>query len=299
MAHKNPKQKVKWEGVITNIQNNVLTNLAKYKFLTLSQLLQLEVGTTQYKYLWKQVASLRDRNKPLVKCQRFSVSQPQNGNPPERVEDWYYLNNTGKKVLIEELNFKHEIRLPIGRGNLAYKDYQHRKRTIDFQILLNLCSKENNYNVSFFDSYFEKMGNNRRDKNLRAKTRIDFEGDDFFIPDGAFKLAHQNKNKFYLFEMYSGRDTKRTLAQLHKHGLSLTQRFTHRAYELPVNKPYFIILLFQYESIKNALIEKAKKEGRTFSLIEKYFRCKSIEQLEKDNFISNWKTLFGSSTSLF
>lgn len=290
---------VKWEGVITNIQGNILLKLAQYKFLTLTQLLKLDVGTSQYKYLWKQMASLRDRKRPLVRSQRFSVALPLNGNPPQRIEDWYCLNNAGKNALRNDLQFHGNIKMPIGRGNLAYKDYRHRRHTIDFQIALQKWAEKANIEIPFFDTYFDKSGNARTDKNLRAKTRIDMDRGMYFIPDGAFKVVQNLQEKFLLMEMCQGSDTIRAVAQIHNHARAMTNRFTHKAYNLPQNKSYLIILIYQKEALKNAVAERVKMEGNTFSVIQKYFRCKTLEEVENGDFFEGWATLFGEEVSLF
>ena len=298
MNTKQQKSSVAWAGVITNIQEQVLTKLAHHKFLTLSQLLRLNVGTTQYKYLWKQVASLRDRPKPLIKAQRFSSTNPSaKGKPPERVEDLYYLSKEGEKALREDLVFEGHIKIPIGR-RLAYKDYKHRKRVIDFQIFLDVWADTNGITIPFFDTYFEKTGNNRKDKNLRAKTRIDFGQDDFFIPDAAFQLANKDQQKLFLFEMYNGHDPKRTINQLHKHGVAMVNRYTHKAYDLPTNKAYYIVLLFEREGLKKSVIERIKKNQPAFNQIEKYFRLKCLDDLETDDFNKKWLTLHGTPSTL-
>ncbi|MEL6943462.1 MAG: hypothetical protein AAFO82_12400 [Bacteroidota bacterium] len=298
MAHKRTKENVHWEGVITNIHARILTKLARYRYLTLSQLLQIGVGTTQYKYLWKQAASLRDRKHPLVKCQRFSVSQTSKNQPPKRVEDWYYLNEAGKRALLDELNYDGQIKMPISRASLPYKDYQHRIRTINFQIKLDQWAEQNEVQVLFFDTYFDKEGNNRVDKNLRAKTRIALAQDDFFIPDGAFKIIKEDQERFFLMETYNGKDTSRTIHQLHKHALALTKRYTHQAYNLPSNKSYNIVLIFEYESHLKAVIERIQTKEPSFQIIQKYFRAKSLEQLENTNFFEHWSTLGGEEVSL-
>jgi hypothetical protein len=292
------KKQVKWEGVITNIQANVLLQLAKHKFLTLRQLLRLNVGSTQYKYIWKQVASLRDRQYPLVKSQRFSASLPSNGKPPERVEDLYYLSKEGAKALEEELEYEGKIKIPIGR-RLAYKDYCHRKSLITYQIELGNWAKTQDIDFPFFDTYFDKEGNNRKNNNLRAKTRIDFDGNDFFIPDASFQLIQKEKTKYYLGEMFRGQDPKRTIRQLHQHGKAMVNRFTHRAYNIPTNKAYYIVLLFERAPLKNSVIERIQKSEPAFDKIEKYFRVKSLEDLEQGDFNKDWLTLHGSPITLF
>jgi len=298
MNTRQQKTTVKWEGVITNIQGNVLTKLAHHKFLTLSQLLRLNVGTTQYKYLWKQVASLRDRRKPLVKSQRFSSVAPHiNGKPPERVEDLYYLSKEGERALREELAFEGLVKIPIGR-RLAYKDYRHRKSVIDFQISLDTWASSNEVAIPFFDTYFEKTGDNRKNKNLRAKTRIDFGNNSFFIPDAVFQVIGQEKRRLFLFEMYRGSDPIRTISQLNQHGVAMVNRHTHAAYNIPTNKAYYIVLLFEKESLKKSVIERIKKNEPAFNKIEKYFRLKCITDIKEGDFYDNWLTLHGSSTGL-
>ena len=292
--------KIKWEGVITNIQGKVLEGLARYKYLTLSQMLDLKVGTTRYKYLWEQVKSLRDRKRPLVECHKFESPNPRKG----RVEAMYYLSKKGKDMLINEFQHPEEqIKIPLSKTP-AYKDYFHRKHTISFQIALDTWANVNGFTVPFFDTYFDMVGDNRVNKNLRAKTRIEFGEKDYFIPDGAFWLEGQYKQRLFLFEMYNGKDSRRVVQQLHKHAKALTERFTHQKYELSLKKSYTIILLFELESIKQAVIEKAKREftldgGQTFVNVQKYFLCKSLSELQEGNFYRNWTTLFGAKVEVF
>ena len=77
--------------------------------------------------------------------------------------------------------------------------------------------------MPFFDTYFDKIGNNRVARNLRAKTRIALSETDYFIPDGAFKIVDIGGNqRFFLFEMYNGKDSARIVRQMHKHAQSIT-----------------------------------------------------------------------------
>ena len=273
-----------WGNVITNIQENILLGLARYKFLTTSQMLALNVGTKHYPYLWKQLVSLRDRKKPLVICNNFPNPNPKKG----RVESMYFLSKEGKKQILNQgiLETEEYIKIPRGK-TIAYKDYYHRKFTIDFQIKLDDWANANNRTVPFFDTYFDKTGNNRTDKNLRAKTRIDFNDRMFFIPDGAFKIDKQ----FYLFEMYNGKDTKRVLEQLDKHAQALTYRHTHKTYNLDLNRSYKTILLFEFTSAKHAILKRIQDE-KAFEFIRPYFLVKSNEELHQDKF-NTWLNLEG------
>ena len=46
--------RLKKQNVLTSIQLRILKALAKYKYLTFSQMLKIDIGTTQYQYLRKQ-----------------------------------------------------------------------------------------------------------------------------------------------------------------------------------------------------------------------------------------------------
>lgn len=78
-----------------------------------------------------------------------------------------------------------EIRMPIGRAKLFFKDYFHRKYTIDFHIKLRKWAKKIQIELCFFDTYFDKIGNNRKNKNLKAKTKLDV-GNSYLIADAVF-----------------------------------------------------------------------------------------------------------------
>ena len=294
MKTKKSSKTTNWEYIVTNIQSNVLSNLGRFQFLTFSQMLKLNIGTKYYQYLWKQVASLRDRKRPLVKCHNFQVPQPRKG----KVESLYYLSKRGKEFLINDLQFEEDkLKIPYGKS-IAYRDYFHRKHTIDFQIELYKWADQKDITIPFFDTYFDKTGDNVIRKNLRAKTRIDFEGKKYFIPDGVFPTSFDKESKFFLFEMYQGKDSGRVLMQIHKHAQAMVSRFTHKRYKLPMEKSYNVVLLFENDSLKQAVIEKALKQKDTFNNIQSYFRLKSLENLYESEFENDWKTLLGEKENL-
>lgn len=280
-------KKVPWAGRITNIQGNVLEALSRYKFLTMSQMLKLDIGTTQYQYLQKQIKSLRDRGRPLIGTHNFHTPQPRKG----RVESMHYLTPKGREALVFELDIEAEnVKMPIGKS-MAYKDYQHRKYTIDYQIELDKWASRNGAVVPVFDTYFDKVGNNRVSKNLRAKTRITLSQDEYFIPDGVYSLKREGSKRLHLMEMYNGKDTGRVIRQLHKHAQALAFKCTHRQFNLDPDFSYTIDLVFQFESIMKATIERIQEDG-AFTNIGQYFLCKTIEEVNEGK-LDTWVDLHG------
>ncbi len=282
---------IPWSDKITNIQGKVLISLARYKYLTLSQLLAIGVGTTQYKYLWKQVASMRDRKRALIERRSFNLEIRLG-----RVEDLYYLTKYGKNVLVDDFRLlEKDIKIPIGK-TIAYKDYHHRKTTIDFQISLYQWTEKNNYEIPYFNAYYDKKGNNRTDKNLTTLSKIDFGNGEYIIPDAVFKVMSETKERLFLFELHMGKDTLRLIKQIHKHAFALVKKFTHKQFKYDLEKSYTIFLLFEYQATKNAFIKRLVKTGVAFSQIEQFFLCKSLDDFAEGNFAEGWLTLFGKNS---
>lgn len=285
---------VPWEGVITSIQEHALLALGRYMYLTLSQLLELNIGTSQYTYLWKQMASLRDRKAPLINCTPFAIPQPRKG----RVESLYSLSSFGKNILINDFGIpESQIRAPIGK-QVAYKDYQHRKFTIDFHIALDQWCNQIGDQILLFETYFDKIGNNRTGKDLRAKTKVDLMMGSFIIPDAVFVLEGSMEPELFLFEMHNGKDTKRMLNQLHHHAEAMVSRAVHKQYGYDQDKRYHILYLFEFTSALEAAIDRAKADV-SFSMIQDFILLKSVEELKKYPFSEGWRTLYGKPATIF
>jgi hypothetical protein len=293
MAVTKQKKTVAWDGRITNIQANVLVALARYQYLSFSMMLEIGVGTSVYQYLWKQVSSLRDRRKALVACHNYSTPQPKRG----KVESLYYLTMSGKKALMEELHlYEYEIKKPSNKA-VAYKDYHHRKDTIRFHIHMDKWAKANGFDIPFFDTYFEKSA--AAHGALMAKTRIDLKSGNYLIPDAAFKIIAETSDKFYLFELHRGNNTGRLIEQLHHHAQAMTTRATHGKYGLPINKGYYIILLFEFEVTKEAFLNRMKREGEAFQEVGRYFLVNDVGEIQKGDFGDGWRTVLGEDAVFF
>jgi hypothetical protein len=270
---------------LTSVQSNILIELARYKFLTASQLHRLNVGKDAG-WIRTQAKELEKRSTPLIERITFGIV-PREG----KLEHVFYLTKQGKEALIEGMNLhQDEIKLPIGNASLFYKDYKHRKNTVDFQIALyQWTDTREDLQVDFFDCYFDKLGNNRTGGNLEAKNKILIGEDDYIIPDGIFMLSNADRKFLYLFEMYDGKDTKRVFEQVRKHVRatalgSPSEKYNHQ-------HAHRIILLFEFERMKHAFLERTKN-NKYFSEVAQLFRCKSIEGINED-FFRGWENLKG------
>ena len=275
-------------NTITTLQSNILVELARYKFLTVSQMHRLGLGK-DISWIRTQAKQLTDSNAPLIERLIFSVT-PRKG----RVENVFFLTKRGKEALIDGLKMdENAVKMPIGNSTLFYKDYTHRKNTIDFQIAAYQWAQEQERStyIDFFDCYFDKLGNNRTLGNLQAKNKIALDQEDYIIPDGVFMLQTAQRPYLFLFEMYDGKDTKRVLEQVKKHVRAIAQGTPSEKYNYPF--AHRVILVFEFEALKDAFIERTKN-NIYFSEVSPCFRCKSIEGVERD-FFTGWQNLTGET----
>lgn len=270
---------------LTPTQSNILLALAKYKFLTVSQFLELGIST-QKTNLSSSLKPLKLSRKPLVKYDQFGV-HPKLG----RLEDVYYLHKNAVKLLVEQLHIDEEdIKIPKGRGVQFSQDYFHRKSTIECQISLEKATQASELEIDFFDRYFDKTGSSRRG-GLNVKTKLLLDDDNFIIADAIFLLKGSGINNLYCLEMYNGKDTKRTLKQLLKHLKALelgspSTKYNHK-------KGNRVLSVFEFPSMMTSVIERLN-ENPLFLNFNDYFLFKSLDDVKED-FFSEWKTMQSKS----
>lgn len=284
--------------IISNKQTELLYLLSKYKFLSVSQFYMLGFCENS-KTIYDHLAKAKRITRPFIDELKFGII-PKIG----ALESVYYLTKRGVSVL-EDLNIDPDtIRYPKGSVVYSTQDYSHRKSTINFHILLEKWVEQNNFKINFIDFYFDKAGNNRRGKTggtLKALTRILIDTDEktgkelYILPDAVFSINDGNTDRLYLFEMVNGKDTKRVLEQITRHQYAInkgtpTEKYEHKH----ANR---VILLFEQEATKNAVIKRAN-ELNDYSSYKAHFLLKTCEELQQD-FFNNWQNFDGQRVNLY
>lgn len=267
---------------------NILLSLAEYKFLTVSQLTKLGVMNHR-RNVSNKTKELRDRG---------FINSIVYGFVPKygKIENVNYLTNKGKKVLMEGLGLEEqEIKIPIGRNNHFFKDYYHRKNTIDFQIQLVQSAEEFNYEVLFFDTYFDKLGNNRKSADLRAKTRADLK-EGYIIPDAATMIEFSDGTKeLFLIEVYMGKDTKRDVNQLKKHVNAIELGTVNEKYNY--SKPYRVLSVFEHKSIMESVMSRLSGDEYFTNMVHHFF-FKTIEDIQNRAILREWNNFQQAKSSI-
>jgi hypothetical protein len=252
---------------INNIQAEILENLGKFAYLTVSQLQRITGKSLSY--LREQLANLVRR--------KFIASY--HIDRPGKAENMYYLTANGKAVLLHhEKAFADDIKLPKGIP-LVLRDYNHRKHFIDTQIALYHYLHRNNITIPVFLTYFDKQGNNRKDKNLEAKTKISLGEELFYIPDGIMITEYNSHRKLHLIELYNGKDTLRVLQQLSKHVKAIALGTASKKFGIQANP--IVLCVFEQNSNKIAVIKRLEANERFTEMGELFFFA-SLEEVRKD-----------------
>ena len=281
---------------LTEKQNSILRGLATYKFLTISQFKLLGID--------RHDSNLRKALKPLLESKRKLIGRVKFSLFPRasdlmkksKLEYVYYLRKNGKKVLVEnQLMMPDKIRMPIGTGTMAYRDYFHRKMTINCQIALNREVYRYSLKLLFFDTYFDKIGNNRIGKNLRAKTRIDLNDQKYLIADAVFMLNTKKQKELYCLEVQNGKDTKLTVNKLkdqYIEAISLGSPSDKYKFE----RSNRVLIVFEHESTLVATLKRLSQDG-TFAYMQRHFLFKTLDRIEP--FFENWYLINGEIVTLF
>lgn len=234
--------------LLSPAQTKILLALARYKFLTTSQMITLGISNRR--------SNLSVMLKPLKESKRALVGEMEFGFVPSkgRLENFYYLKQRGKNAILDSgLLDVDEIKYPRGRNVMFTQDYFHRKYTIDCHIACDLAAEEHGFEVLAFDRYFDKVGNNRTGGNLQAKTKIEIDGD-YIIADATLLLKKGDVTRLFALELYNDRNVKRITAQIEKHLVGIRNSSLCKNYG--IEKGHRLICVFSYPETKTIVEEK-------------------------------------------
>lgn len=276
---------------LTPQQANFLTALAKFKYMSRSQFVAYQVA--------KKNPSLQNnltilREKKLINRYGFATV-PTKG----RMEDLYFLTEKGAKIVSENLDIPLDLVKYPNRSTTEFKnDYSHRVATVNTMISFVLWAKKQGYEIDFFDTYYDKVGSQRKSETgVQSKTRLDLPNQTNISPDSIIKYDGQDKSYLFCIEVYNGKDTKRVIEQLRKLSYATFEGIPSKKYNHPKGNRNLII--FEHESYMQATIDRIKQDPYLgqFEGLERFFYFKSIEAVKND-FGGSWSDLEGKKWDL-
>lgn len=264
----------------------ILKACAKYKFLTYAQVTRLWIEKHKSN-ISKLFKDLRESKRPLVR-----KIPHRNGEPAK-----HYLTNKGKEVLMELYSDLEETEIHVV-PNILYTDTQdqkHRCTTIDIQIELDFACQKHEVDLLFCDRYFDTVGNNRVEKNLKSKTAFVYEGKKSVKPDIVFMLQTTKQKELYVVELENGKDTKKAIEKCIRHGKAILNKSANQKYNFEIG--YRTLWVFEYSSIMQATMDKLRANP-FFRNMNEYFLFKPLKDLHSD-FFENRVNISGQERKLY
>lgn len=270
---------------INEKQAKILKALGHYKFLTYSQMKRLGVDN-HTPNLSALVKELKDRRAPFV------------GSIPHQIgtEVKHYLTAKGKDLLVEFYGVEEEsIHYPIGKITADTQDQKHRTSIISIQIELELQLQDTHFTIPDCDRYFDTVGNNKINKNLKSKTAILFENSKSLKADMVFSIQTSRQKELYFLELENGNDTKKAISKCIQHGKAILNGSANTKYNF--ERGYRTLWIFESKGTMLSLI-KELTANPFFTHMKEYFLFKSLDEIEV-NFFEGWLNADGLERQIF
>lgn len=288
----NPRLKI-----LTDVEQEILFNLAKFQYLQAPQLTKLGVSKSE-SYIRKRANALSKGSKPLLKI----IEDGPNSKAIRR-HNIYHLTAHGGKALKDVLEGKNVL-YPRQYNVDFSKQYFHRVYSINFFISLEVWAKNKGYEIEDFQYYFRQTGTNRNNRGGKdlSENRLDIEKDGvgYIVPDGIF-LAHRGENKpiFGLFEQHNGKDTGRIIEQIKSHCIALRHGIPSMRLDVKYDGNYIanrVFICFEKKGCMRATMKRLASAS-DFEGFMPYFHFACIE--DENPFLSeSWVYADGKAVEI-
>lgn len=259
--------------------------LAKYKFLTYSQMTTLGIERHRSN-LSTLLKDLRESSFPMVKKIPHGMGD----------EVKHYLTEKAVPVLCELCGLEEsEIHCPKGTILTDTQDQQHRTRLIDFHIALDLACQKTGTALLFCDRYFDTIGNNKVEKNLKSKTAFQFKSNSSIKPDMVFKLQTASQEELFLVELENGRDAKKTVEKCIRHAEAVLSGTVNQRYNF--NRGYRVLWILEFDGTLQTVMARLQ-ENPLFQNLKEYFLFRALSEMCSNVFL-NWRNVAGKERKMF
>ena len=217
------------------MKSDTLEQLAKFKFLTVSQLVRL--GVAKHKNNVRE--ALQDLRKQGITNQKEYAVSAKYG----KLENVHFLTEKGAKLTAEALRFDiSQVQYPKSLNTFFFHDYQHRINMIDTQIeYLNWI--ESSHRISKkIEAYYFTIGSTRASSKtgkLQRQTKIELSQGSSFDPDSVFIYQSEQSTVLALLEMCNGDKTKRIIEKIIMYLQAFNEKAPQKHYQTDENKGYY------------------------------------------------------------
>ncbi len=263
-----------------NTQSEILYYIGYFGYLTVFQLRKL-IRNKELGYLRNLLAQMSGE---YIKS--FQVHLP----TKVREANTYYLTPRGKDVLFSNEKTLGKIRSPLSGAVTLTKDVLHRRAFTDVFISLYMHLNGTDVNLDTFLTYYDKVGNRKKDNNLQSVIAIPLN-QGHYIPDGIMITEQDGNNKLYVIEMYcdDSRNSGRVLRSLAQNVKAISTGAVGKKFGLQCDPA--ILCVFDDSRLMQSIINKLK-DNEQFQPVSSLFFFASLDDV-KMNCSQAWQTIIG------
>lgn len=278
---------------ITPIKEYIIKALAQYQYLTNSQIMKLGISDS-IQVIRRNIRELADENRAFIGSIKYGTN-----HKTGKREYFHYLKKKGVRLLLDHLFYQPEqIKAPKNKNPNITTDYQHRKATIDFQITVSQYMQQHDGKVLFFDTYYERIGNNRTGTS-RAKTAVERK-QNYLLADALFMievpLEDRYKKYLYAFEMHNTNSTKNIFEQLYRYLECLELGSITLKYGF--DRASRILSVFEDANKMHNTLKRIKAH-RSFENVRKFYLFKPLEEILNDGIFTKWIDASGKEVTFY
>lgn len=266
----------------TERQQKILELLARFKYLTVSQMISLQIA--------KHASNLRLSLSMFVDAGYIDKLTFATDPSVGKLEYFYCLTKKGTEVLLEAYEPIYPscaIKYPKNNNNHFSRDYNHRKITIDFHVAFFQWALKNHIDVAFVDYYFDTVGANsgheRKSAPLVSKNQLNIQ-DTYRAPDIITKLNGIDRDYLFMVEVHCGYDTGRLYRQILWHAALSSAGKAQDKYNYKRGIKIYIVLEHA-PMVQN--ITKWMQQSPELAEFKSFFLFKSLDSLKED-FFNGW-----------
>ena len=266
-------------------QLKVLKALAAYKFLTYKQMITLGIENHSSN-LSTLVAGLIKKKKSYIQ------KIPHRPGIPAK----FYLTKRGANILIDHGGLKEEdIHYPKSKITTDTQDQKHRTGIIDLHISLVKDSSAEKAELLICDRYFDTVGSNRINRNLKSKTALPYDESKSLKADMITMLKTPLQKELYIIELENGKDSKKSITKCFEHAKVLFQGSVHDKYNFKLG--YRTLWVFEHQSTMHSTLSSIQQDSY-FELINEYFLFNTFDSASS-SFFSGWVNINNKEKKLF
>lgn len=270
---------------LTDTASRAIDALRLYRFLTIDQMVKLDVATRR--------KSINETLLDLLRRKHPAVARVDHGVLPGvgRLPALYYLTPDGAELLAASQGIDiASIATPKGVVSIRH-DLLHRIHCVDCEIAARQWAESNGQRVSYASHYFNFTGSNRGGTKGKRKpvARIELADRPAIIPDLVMKLEDaEGIERLLLFEMFNQHRTKRMTEKIAEYRYAIGEDAISKAFAYEAAPR--VIVIFEDEKALHYSQKSLANNAEFGADFFPFFFFSTLDRIRAD-FLNGWEKI--------